>query len=154
MSDFKSYTELKAELVDILTALTGKDNEALFKTVETVEETDIEGSPTAFVIESTGEGSILSTAQNEREWQFNIHILYGTSGSNKTPENVSVAMLDAVDRVLEYFDQNPTLENANEQARAKRVKVLPVEFTWATREVPQVRAILRVGIVNVVNRFN
>lgn len=150
----KSYTSLKSALVIAMTNLKGGEAKKLFETVETVEETNVDGSPTAFVIESTGSGSILSTAQNEREWQFDIHILYGTSGSGKTPEDVSVAMLDAVDRVLEYFDQNPQFEDGNEVAQAKNVLVLPVEFTWATRDVPQSRAILRIGIVDVVNRFN
>lgn len=148
----KSYTGLKTILINKLTALLGADSGTLFSGVYGVNETNPSGYPCAFVLERTGGGQILDTHRNEREWQFSI-VIHQELGT-KSPENAYVALLDAVDRVITSFDQDPMLVDSNSQAQCKWIKVMPVEFEYAQQESPVHRALLVVGIVDIVNRYS
>jgi len=106
----KSYTSLKTVLINKLEGILGQDSEALFVDVYSAEVTDQTGYPCAFVVESAGDGSLLDTGRNEREWQFEVEILHEVGRMN--PEDVSDSIIDAVDRVLASFDADPQLEVA------------------------------------------
>ena len=148
----KSYISLKANLVTALEAINGTDGNSLFVSVEPTEETNPDGYPYAIVSESAGEGQIIDTGRNEREWQFEIHIIH--EQGKKADTDSSDAIIDAVDRVLTTFDENPMFEDGDGVARAKQIRVIPVEFEFGSREVPMQRAILRVAIVDIVSRFS
>ena len=146
----KSYSSLKTVLITKLEGILGQDSEALFVNVYSAEVTDQTGYPCAFVIESAGDGSLLDTARNEREWQFEIEILHEVG--RMKPEDVSDSIIDAVDRVLESFDADPQLTVAGVN-NAKKVVVVPVEIDFGTREGGYSRAVLRISIVDIVQRF-
>lgn len=147
----KSYVTLKASLVTALQAINGEGGSPLFTSVVTVEETNPDGYPYAVVSESAGEGQILDTARNEREWQFEIHIIH--EQGKKSDVDTSASVIDAVDRVLTTFDKNPTFKDDSGVAQAKQIRVIPVDFEFGSRETPMSRAILRMSVVDTVNRF-
>lgn len=149
----KSYTSLKSALITKVDALTGQDGNSLFVDTYGVAETEPDGFPCAFVLERVGRGDILDTHRNEREWQFDIIIQVKISDS-RTPESAYDALLDAVDRVIESFDQDPTLEDSNGQAQCKYARVMPVEFEFGTADVAYHNAVLTVAIVDIVNRYS
>jgi len=147
----KSYTTLKAILIGKLQALNGVDATKLFDAVYGVRETEPAGFPSCYVLEKTGGGQILDTHRNEREWQFDI-IIYQEIGK-KTPETAYDALLDATDRVITMFDQDPMLLDGTGQAQAKWVRVVPTEFEWANEATAVHTAILTVSVVDIVNRY-
>ena len=148
----KTYTGLKNILILKLKGINGQDGGDLFSGVYGVSETNPEGYPCAFVIEKTGGGSILDTHRNEREWQFSVVIHQGIH-KGITPETAYSALLDAADRVITSFDQDPMLKDSNGQERCKWVKVVPASFEYASQEVAVHRCLLNVAIVDVVNRY-
>lgn len=147
----KSYSTLKIALQTKLNAITGQDTKALFEGVFLTNETNVEGFPVAFIIESAGAGEIIDTHRNEREWQFQI-IIHHEVG-RKTPEDASDAIIDALDRVITSFDQDPMFLDANDNPQCKKIVVLPLDIDFGTREGGYARAIIQVSIVDLVNRF-
>ena len=147
----KSYVGLKTILINKLTALLGSDSTALFAGVYGVAETDPAGYPACWVLEQTGKGQILDTHRNEREWQFQV-IIHQEIGK-KNPEDAYTALLDAVDRVITSFDQDPMLLDVNSQAQCKWVRVVPAVFSYGVRETAFHSAELTVAIVDIVNRY-
>lgn len=147
----KSYTGLKTIVVDKLTALVGADATALFAGVYGVNETQPAGYPAVWVTERLGGGSILDTHRNEREWQFEVKIHVQIT-KNRTPEQAYDALLDAVDRVITSFDQDPLLLDVHGLAQCQRVRVTPVDFQFGNQETAFHRAVLVVAILDVVNR--
>jgi len=146
----KSYSTLKTVLINKLEGILGEDSEALFEAVYSAEVTDQTGYPCVFVVESAGDGSLLDTARNEREWQFEVEILHEVGRTS--PEDVSDSIIDAVDRVLASFDADPQLTVAGVN-NAKKVIVVPVDIDFGTREGGYARAVLRISIVDIVQRF-
>jgi hypothetical protein len=148
----KSYTGYKNILMLKLEAIKGQDNGSLFDSVYGVNETDPSGYPCVYVIEKTGGGKILDTHRNEREWQFSV-VIHQTISANRTVEQAYEVLLDAVDRVVQTLDQDPMLLDENDQAQCKWAKVVPVEFEYGQQDTPIHRALLTIGIVDVVNRY-
>lgn len=153
----KSYTNYKAIVIAKLKGITipvGEDpvvNEPIFADVLGTNSVSEQGYPLAYVLEKTGGGNILDTHRNEREWQFDI-VIHQEIG-NKTAEEAYEALLDASDRVIQSFDEDPMLRDENGQQRCKWVRVLPVGFEYASQETAIHRALLTVAIVDVVNRY-
>lgn len=148
----KSYAGLKAIITEKLEALNGADDTKLFEHVYGVNETEPEGSPYCFVVEKTGGGTILDTHRNEREWQFDIFIQVEIS-ENRTPEQAYDALLDAADRTIQMFDQDPMLFDEHGQEQCKWVRVVPAEFSFGTQDTGFHRAQLTVAVVDIVNRY-
>ena len=123
----------------------------LFANVYGVNETEPNGYPTAWVIENTGGGEILDTHRNQREWQFDV-IIHVQINDGQTPEEAYDTLLDASDRVITSFDEDPMLLDANSQAQCQRVRVVPVEFQFGVNDGAFHRAALTVAILDVVNR--
>jgi len=151
MALVKTYTGLKAILKTKLEGILGGDSTKLLEAVYTQEETEITGYPSALITEFAGEGSILDTARNEREWQFQIQVLQSV-GNNSSPEQASVIVLDAVDRILTSFDTDPQLIDSNGEMQVLKVRVLPLDFAVLNREKPLAIALLRVAVINTVSR--
>lgn len=149
----KSYAGLKAILMGKVAALDGADSNPLFgDDVYGVVETNAEGYPACYVIEKTGGGQILDTHRNEREWQFDV-IIQVQIGDSRTPEQAYDALLDAVDRVIQLFDQDPMLFDVNGQEQCKWVRVVPAEFEYGVMDASFHRATLTVAVVDIVNRY-
>lgn len=151
----KSYVGLKNILIAKLDALDGNDGSALFSAVYGINKTDPEGYPYVFVLERVGKGNIIDTARNQREWQFSVIIHYpvtGTAAPDEAEESY-IAMLDAVDRVIKSFDEDPMLLDVHGEAQCAKCEVLPVEFEFARQETPLHRALLTVAIVDLVRRY-
>lgn len=149
----KSYATLKEALKTKLESITGKDSNALFAGVYGINETEPEGFPTAFVVESAGEGRFLDTGRNERDWQFQL--LIQQESSKKTPEEASIVIIDSVDRVISSFDKDPTLKDTNEQPQVKWIRVVPLDFDFGTGQQGAVQsAILQIVAVDIVSRNN
>lgn len=148
----KSYSGLKAIIISKLQSLKGGDDTDLFAGVYPITETETAGYPCVYVIEKTGGGQILDTHRNQREWQFDMFIQVQINAS-RTPEEAYAALLDAVDRVIESFDQDPTLLDENDFAQCMWIKVVPAEFTFGNQETAYHQAQLTAGIVDIVNRF-
>lgn len=147
----QSYVGYKAILMEIMEDLNGNDTTSLFAGVYAVYETEPEGYPVCYVVEKTGEGQILDTHRNQREWQFSLVIHQGIG--NKAPEEAYTALLDATDRVIQALDENPMLKDSHGQDRCMFARVVPVTFEYASEESPVHRALLTVAIVDVVNRY-
>lgn len=153
MAHPKSYTGLKTIIVNKLADLQGGDSTDLFASVYGVNETQPAGYPVAYVIENTGDGHILDTHRNQREWQFNV-IIQVQIGSNRTPEQAYAALLDAVDRVITDFDTDPTLLDDDSQTQCMYVRVVPMQFEFGIRDAGFHSAMLTVAILDVVNRYS
>jgi hypothetical protein len=149
----KSYTNYKAIIIAKLEAIVDDQEEAdtIFADVLGTNTPSDEGYPLAYVLEKTGGGNILDTHRNEREWQFDI-VIHQEIG-RKTAEQAYEALLDACDRVIQSFDEDPMLRDENGQQQCKWVKVVPVGFEYASQETAIHRALLTVAVVDVVNRF-
>ena len=145
----KSYASLKTILIAKMTALKGKDSNALFAGVYGVMETEPTGYPMCCVMESAGSGGILDTQRNQREWQFEITLVQEIG--TKTPELAYVALLDATDRVIDAFDQDPMLLDAHGQNQCMYCKVVPNEFDFDGDAYQTTK--LTVAIVDMVNRY-
>lgn len=124
----------------------------LFAEVYGVDEPEPTGYPAAFVLENLGRGQILDTHRNEREWQFDVIIELQISDS-RTPEQAYAALLDAVDKTITSFDEDPMLLDSNNIAQCKWVRVVPAEFIYGTKDTAVHRAILAVAVVDIVNRY-
>lgn len=148
----KSYTNLKAVIIAKVAALQGGDSTDLFAGVYGVKESEVAGFPCAYVLEHLGGGSILDTHRNEREWQFQL-VIDVKVGENRTPEQAYAAMLDAVDRVITSFDEDPMLLDGNGAAQCKWVRVVPAEFEWGAEDGAFHRANLVLAVVDIVNRY-
>lgn len=148
----KTYTSLKAIVIAKLTALQGGDVTKLFANVYGVVETEIDGDPVAYVIENLGGGQIVDTHRNEREWQFDI-VIDVKVVEGRTPEQAYSVLLDAVDKVITSFDEDPMLADAQGQAQCKWVRVVPAEFAYGVEDGAYHRATISVGIVDIVNRY-
>jgi len=148
----KSYTSLKQIIIDKLEAIVDDQvvPEPIFVEVLGVNK-PASGYPMAYVMEKTGGGQILDTHRNEREWQFSV-VIHQEVGT-KTVEQAYEALLDAVDRVIETFDQDPLLKDINGEHQCKWVRVVPVEFEYAPQETQVHRALLTLAVVDVVNRY-
>lgn len=151
VSETKSYSGYKRILMNKMSALLGIDGTVLFDGVYGVAETQPVGNPSCFVMERTGTGQILDTHRNEREWQFSI-VIHEKVGQ-KTPETAYAALLDAVDRVIKSFDQDPMLADVHGQARCKWTRVVPLSYEYASEDTPVHRALLTVAVVDMVNRY-
>ncbi len=147
----KTYTGIKNILMMKMQSILGQDNNALFAAVYGVNETEPAGYPVCYVIERAGKGQILDTHRNEREWQFDIVIHQVIS--NKTPQQAYEALLDAADRVITKIDQDPMLQDEHGQEQCKWVRVVPMEFEYATQDAAVHRALLTVAVVDIVNRY-
>ena len=147
----KSYTDLNQVIVDKLKALID-GGATIFVDVYSVPETKPIGYPCAFVVESAGTGSILDTARNEREWQFEVSLAQEISKTGKTPEEASIIMRKIVDKVIDMFDQDPQLEVSGVQ-QCMRVKVVPLAFDFTIREQPFIFARFLVSCVDVVRNY-
>lgn len=148
----KTYAGLKNILILKLQAILGQDSGVLFAGVYGINETEPDGYPCAYVIEKTGSGKILDTHRNEREWQFSV-VIHQKISANRTPEQAYIVLLDAVDRTISTLDKDPMLLDENDQAQCKWSKVVPVEFEYAQQDALVHRALLVVGIVDLVNRY-
>lgn len=145
----KSYEDLNLIIVNKLKALK-EDGETIFVDVYSVPETKPEGYPCAFVVERAGEGSILDTARNEREWQFEVSLMQ--EKSNKTPEEAMAVMRKIVDKVINMFDQDPQLEIPGVQ-QCMRVRIVPLSFDFIIREQTAVFARFVVACVDTVHNY-
>lgn len=123
----------------------------LFANVYGVSETEPNGYPTAWVVENTGGGEILDTHRNQREWQFDI-IMQVQVNTETTPEVAYDMLLDAADRVIADFDEDPMLLDTDGQAQCQRVRVVPLEFQFGVQDGAFHRAVVTVAILDVVNR--
>lgn len=150
----KSYTNYKSIIIGKLEAIVDDQTptpDTVFAEVLGTNTPSEEGYPLAYVLEKTGGGNILDTHRNEREWQFDITIHQEVG--NKTAEQAYEALLDAVDRVIKSFDEDPMLLDEHGQNQCKWVRVVPVAFEYASQETAIHRALLTVAVVDVVNRF-
>lgn len=148
----KTYGTYKTALQSKLSALLGMDGEALFAGVYMNHEEDVDGFPSAFIVESAGDGSIIDNGRNEREWQFEIFIHHEVGKKNKN--DVSDAIIDALDRVIASFDEDPMLKDSNGQPQCKKVRVVPVDIEFGEREGGYARAVVQVSIVDIVSRYS
>ena len=123
----------------------------VFANVYGVNETEPEGYPAAWVIENTGGGEILDTHRNQREWQFDV-IIHVQINEGTTPENAYDMLLDAADRVIADFDEDPMLLDSNGQAQCQRVQVVPVEFQFGVQDGAFHRSVMTIAVVDIVNR--
>jgi len=146
----KSYTDLNLVIVNKLKALVDGNSKTIFVDVYNVPETKPEGFPFAFVKDVAGQGSILDTARNEREWQFEIQ-LWQEIGK-KTPEQATVIMRTIVDKVVSMFDTDPMLLVSG-VAQCMKAKVVPLEFNFEIRENPFIFARFTVACVDLVNNY-
>lgn len=146
----KSYEDLNLIIVDKLKAL--EDGaETIFVDVYQVSETKPDGYPCAFVVEAAGEGSLLDTARNEREWQFEVSLMQEVS--KKTPEEATTIMRKIVDKVIEMFDQDPQLRVGGAQ-QCMNVKVVPLTFDYTIREKPFIFARFLVSCTDLVKSYS
>ncbi len=148
----KSYTSIKAIIISKLQELLGTDGTALFVGVFGSNVTNPDGYPICYVIEQTGEGQILDTHRNEREWQFSVVIHYEIT-QGETPESTYGLMLEAADSVIQMFDEDPMLLDSSGQEQCKWCKVVPVAFEYATQSTTVHRALLTIAVTDLVNRF-
>ena len=146
-----TYASLKTAIAGKLSAIETAEDVTLFSGVYTVVETTPAGYPCAFVVEYAGDGSIIDTHRNEREWQFEVTIMQEIGV--KTPENAQTALLDAVDRVITVFDNDPYLADENGDPQVLWLEVVPLEFEYATGAGAVQTAKLRVACKNLTNRY-
>lgn len=151
MALLKTYTELKSVIKTKLEAIKGSDDTKLFSAVYGLAETEVAGYPCAFIIEQAGKGDIIDTHRNKREWQFEITIFQEIG--NKTPEQAQTALLDAVDRVLTTFDEDPYLIDDSNEEQVEYITVVPAEFEYEAGNGAHHMCKLRVACVNLVNRY-
>lgn len=150
----QSYTNYKSIIIAKLQGIkieVDSEEVSIFAEVIGYNKTGVAGYPVVYVTERTGSGELLDTHRNEREWQFDVQIHQEVGA--KTDEQAYDALLDAVDRVIQSFDEDPMLKDTNGQARCRWVRVVPVGFEYASQETKIHRANLTIAIVNQVNRF-
>jgi len=154
MAQLRSYTDLKEAIIVKLTALEDAPSDKLFAVVSGTNEADVDGYPAAFVIQTAGEGQVLDTHRNEREWQFSV-IIHQAITASKNAEDADAIVLNAVDQVIKSFDEDPQfIDPANDEGRVKLIKAVPIEiFPADDQETAIHRALITVASVALVNRF-
>lgn len=149
----KTYIGLKDILIAKLTALQGVSG-SLFVQVAGSNITEPDGYPLCYVMERGGQGKIVDTHRNERVWDFSVVIHYALGAQTEEAMNTANnALLDAVDRVVTMFDQDPMLKNDSGIEQCKKVEVAPVEIERAVQDVAVIRALLRVRVYDLVQRY-
>lgn len=147
----KTYTTLKSAIITKLKAINGGDGQPLFVDVFSSLDKTATGYPIAFLVELAGDGSIIDTARNEREWRFQLTIHHEMG--RKNPDDVSDAIIDAVDKVVTSFDEDPQFKDVNSQPQAKLIRVLPIDFDYGSAEQSFAIAVLDIAVVDLVSRF-
>ncbi len=145
----KSYTHFHKIIIDKLKALT-EAGATIFVDVYGTAETKPAGYPCAYVIETAGEGAVLDTGSNEREWQFEIVLMQ--EKSNRTSEEAVSIMRKITDKAIEMFDRDPQLVVGGEHQVAF-TKVVPLTFDYTIRETPFIFARFLVACVDVVRNY-
>jgi len=154
MAQLRSYTDLKEAIIIKLTDLEDKPSDPLFAVVTGTNESDVDGYPAAFVIQTAGEGQVLDTHRNEREWQFSV-VIHQAITPAKDAEAADVIVLNAVDQVIKSFDEDPQfVDPVNGEGRVKLIKAVPIEIFPADDQESAIhRALITVASVALVNRF-
>lgn len=147
-----TYQGIKTVLKTKLQALKGSDDTVLLAGVYDFPTPEPAGYPVAFLVEDAGEGQILTTHQNEREFQFTLTV---EQDINETVDQNTAqsTLLDAVDRIVAAFDQDPYLLDENDDVQVIQVRVLPLQYEWGNRESGRHVAALRIAAVTIVNRY-
>lgn len=147
-----SFATLQAILIAKLTALQGSGAEELFAQVASSNITDPDGYPLCYVVMRKGDGTLVDTHRNQRGWEFSVVIHYALA--NKTEEEASALLQDAVDRVTTMFDRDPQLVDTDTGfAQCKRVEVTPVLIERVNQDVAVIRALLNVRVIDLVQRY-
>lgn len=149
----KSYVTCSTALIAKLQALEESAGVPLFDHIYAYHNPKPDGFPCAFVTEKAGQGQILDTARNEREWQFEITLMQDFTGAGRTPAEAAEILRKTVDTVLEAFDQDPQLKDEHGEPQCMKVKVVPVAFDFGLREVPYEFARFIVAVVDMVNNY-
>lgn len=146
-----SYTNLKAILIAKITALVDDSDETIFAGVYGSNVTEPDGYPICYVMERKGGGNIVDTHRNLRYWEFSVvvHVALG----NKKEADADESLLDAVDRVTDMFDQDPTLKDDNGIAQCVKVEVTPIETERARQDVAVIRSLMTVRVYDLVQRY-
>lgn len=146
----KSYASLNAVIATKVDSLKDINNVKIFANVYNNPNAKPNGYPCAFVVDRAGEGDILDTARNEREWQFEITVLQEV-GTRTSDEALDI-MRTIVDRLVTMFDQDPQIEVSGVQ-QCMRAKVVPLEFDYIIKEQPFLKAVFVVACVDLVSNF-
>ena len=147
----KSYTDLNKVISDKLKALQ-IGGVTVFDSVYSSPEAEPTGFPCAYVLDSSGEGAILDTARNEREWLFEINLKQEMSRAGKDPEIAAILMRKIVDAVIEMFDQDPQLKVLT-VSQCMKTKVVPVMFDYTVQEQPFIFAKFILSVVDLVSNY-
>lgn len=147
----KSYATFKAILIAKLQALVDGNGTTIFSSVYGTNVTEPTGYPIAYVMEQEGSGKIVDTHRNERVWEFAVVLHYAVG--DETEGDADAAILDAVDRVVTMFDQDPMLKDDSGFEQCMKVEVAPVHIERATQDVAVVRALLNVQVFDLVQRY-
>jgi hypothetical protein len=150
----KSYKSYKSLLKTKLEGLmdSGTPPARIFDYVYDYEEAKPMGYPCAYILQDAGNGSIIDTERNQREWQFKIVLKQEISKVGKTPEQAEDILTDVVDKVIESFDTDPQLLVSN-VAQCMYCRVTPVEFDFSMSDTAQIFATFIICIVDIVKTF-
>jgi hypothetical protein len=139
---YATYTPLLKAKLEALEESAGV---ALFADVRYGHKKDFIGYPTAEFFKKASTGEVEDTHQNERIWEYTLLLIYEYKGQ-KTHEEVEELMDTTVDKVIEAFDQDPTLSG-----NCMSIEVAPVNFYDIILEEPFIYAEFSIKIKDFVN---
>lgn len=140
-----SYTIFTPLIQSKLEDLEESAGVSLFADVRYGHKKDFSGYPTAEFFKKASSGEVEDTHQNERTWEYTLLLVYEHKGQ-KTHEEVEALMDTTVDKVIEAFDEDPTLSG-----NCMSVEVVPVNFYDIILEEPFVFAEFNIAIKDFVN---
>lgn len=145
---------MKTTLVEIKALIKTKiesiqeDGNSIFGEVVDYAKGDFTGYPAVIIRSTGGVGEYIDTARNERTFSFTIDLFQEQSEEGKSKEQASDIMENAVDKILEAFDQDKTLGN-----EVQTVEVVEMRFDFDNRKGTYNFASFDVNCVVVVNNF-
>jgi hypothetical protein len=101
--------EIRDLIVTKLEAIQDADSNDIFVEVARYPHGDFSGYPSATVRIAGSSGKVIDTHRNERTFVFEVALYQEQSEQAKNADEANEAMLEAVDAVIEAFDQDKDL---------------------------------------------
>lgn len=143
-----TYANIIAKIKAMLQALEESPGVPLFGQILDYGEAEFTAYPAAVILDRAGNGEVIDTHRNEREFIFRILLYQEQSAAGKTKAEAAAKMRACVDAVMAKFDQNINMDGV-----VARVRVIPVAFEYTQRTGTFNFATIDLVAVDLVNNY-
>lgn len=144
-----TYTAISDKIKSMLEGLEASPGVPLFEQVLQHGEAEFDGYPAAVILDRAGNGQVIDTHRNERDFVFRILLYQEMNAAGKTKAEAAAKMRACVDAVMQLFDKNGNMDET-----VARTRVVPVSFDFTPTTGAFVFATFDLAAVDFVDNFN